>query len=208
MKEKLITFWENSHFILFFAIFGVALMSWQVWRKTEIYKVSLKISTNSFKTEPSNSVPRENEIASRFNSQFEENRYSLIKNLIIKNNLFKEDRANGIDIETLAEKTIHEIEIDKVNIDSNFTTSFDLSMISSSRENAEVLIQSLAEQLSQNQISASESEKITILSFCCQRTEIVAPRRFLMITFGLFAGLIVGILFTFGQIKYQQLNHL
>jgi hypothetical protein len=199
MKEKSIVFlkhiWKNSHLVVFFVILGVAVMSWQLWRRPDLYKVSQTLEVIPFKIDSSDTKPADNETALRLYSQIEgDEDSSSIKNLIEKNNLFKEERANGESFDLLVKKVSSGLAVNNVVTREDLVISFDLSYYSTNRENAENLISALAKQVIDSPINARDKSKIRILSACCQRTEAVAPRRFFMITLGLFAGLFTGLL--------------
>lgn len=197
MKEKLIWFlrriWRQSHIVLSFAVLGIAVMSWQAWRKPPIYKASQTLTISPLKLESQNRDSWENDVAVRLYSHIEENEEASLKTLIEKNNLFNEERADGQSIDVLVEKLLRRIEVTNLITDQDSVTVLDLSYISVNREEAEAVTSALVTQLIDSQ--TDEQNQIRVLSSCCQQTNVVAPKRLLMITFGLFAGLFVGVLF-------------
>jgi hypothetical protein len=198
--------WKQSPLILVFAVLGTGVMAWQASRKPELYKFSQTLTVAPFKLKSSNTGALENEIALGLYAQIEGNAPSSIKNLIEENNLFKEERAAGQNLDALAKKLADGLEVDNITANENSLTAFDLSYISANRENARAVVAAVPTRLGYSPARPPEQSKIKVLSQCCEQTKIIAPKRWLMITFGLFAGILTGVLFAaaLGKLKYYK----
>lgn len=201
MKEKFISFikliWRQSYIVVSFALLGTAVMSLQAWHKPTLYRASQTLTINPSKIDPQHKNSLENDVTVRLYSQVEESEESAIRNLIERNDLFKEERANGESADVLVEKLSRGIVIGNLTVDKNSVIALDLSFVSANPENAKAVTSALVKQLINSR--TDEQNQIKVLSSCCEQTKIVAPKRWLMITFGLLAGLFVGVLFVLAR---------
>jgi len=188
--------WKQKYIVVLFIVFGAGSMGWWSLSRPDIYKASQTLKPEPFKIEPSNMQSAENDIALTLYSQdWEKENLSSLKDLIEKNNLFEKERASGESLDSLAKKMITGILVDKVEISKNVVNSFNLSFMSSNRENAEKVTSVLVKQITESRSNDDPQNKIVILSSCCPQAEVVAPKRGLMVAFGSFAGLLIGIVF-------------
>lgn len=188
--------WKQKYIVFFFIVLGAGLMGWWSVHRPEVYKASQTLKPEPFKIEPSNMKSAENEIAIALYSQnFEKEGLTPLKDLIEKNNLFEEEKANGESLDSLAKKMTARIEVDNVETANGMVDSFDLSFVSFNRENAEAITSALVKQITKSRSNDDPQNKIVVLSSCCAQTEVVAPKRGLMMAFGSFAGLLIGIVF-------------
>lgn len=173
-------------------------------KHSKIYKSTALIEISPLKLAVSEARITKSEIDRRLNFKLEKYfNLLLLEVLITKHNLFRNERANGIDIKPLAEKIYTRIEVETESVIDNKVTSFRLSYYDENTEEAEAVASALAEDLFNSQIQDNNLDKITIISQMKLPTSVIFPKRRLLTNVGL------GIaLFFIVFISCRQHNHL
>ncbi len=137
---------------------------------------------------------------------------SSLQAVLSKENLFKEEKANGVTTESLAIKIRARALIESESINEN-SISFRISYRDQSQENAQAVTNAIAEKFvgSQGEI-IGKGETIKIINTANSPNRHIAPNRLKFIGLGFVSGIVIGLMFAVlfefvGFVRTKKLTH-
>lgn len=170
--------------------------AWFAWQLPNAYESTTVLTISPLKVAPLGTNLPEYKINHRLFNMLEENfSRSTLNSLIAKQNLFKEERANGTAAEDLTEKIYTGVKIEVGQMYENEVTSFRISYRDLDRENSIAITSALAEKFADPSVGANDtSDTLKVTSYTNLPELTITPKRLKYIVFGFGGSLILGLM--------------